>query len=364
MNKTGIVLVWLALLWLFVPSPCACAEWRLAMLGDTRGERDSTKTGVSTYLDAIATKIASLHPDIVLVCGDMVNGDDVPVDSVLTNYARQFAYWKEAMRPVFDYTANTGIWIYVVRGNHENNAAEGPPIEPVKEAYYHAFTNYVPLNGPNFGETNNQVGYSYSFAYKNANIVVADQYFYYSATNDVGYHDLARDWVIQEFARTNRPFNIFMAHEPIFNVETAAPHAFFGTGAAAAQTRRNFWNALGASGVQLYLTGHVHNEVVAGTSNEYGKIIQLLAGNGGAAIEPLGGSAEPGVQLLLTNDTHYGFALAQVHDTAMTIEYHMLNQAGDTWSTSSYTTVISAMPEPFHLVLVFAGAVCVVVRRR
>jgi len=364
MNKTGMTLLWLTLACVMVAGPCSSAEWRLAMLGDTRGERDSTTTGVSTYLNAIAAKVASLHPDIVLVSGDMINGDDVPADSPLTNYAHQFAYWKDAMRPIFDYTVHTGIWVYPVRGNHENNAAEEQTIEPLKKAYYHAFTNYVPLNGPKYGDTNDQVGYSYSFTYKSANIVVADQYFYYNETNDVGYHDLARDWVIHQFSRTNLPFNIFMAHEPIFNAETETPHAFFGSGAEGAQKRRDFWNALGDRGVHLYLTGHIHNEVVASTSNDYGEIIQLIAGNGGALLEPLGGRAEPGVRLLLTNDTHYGFALAKVHDTSMTIEYHMLNKAGDHWSIDSYTTTMPAVPEPSRLLLLFAGTIGGWARRR
>jgi predicted MPP superfamily phosphohydrolase len=349
MSNIGLM-AWLTFACAIVLAPCDAAEWRMAMLGDTRGERDSTTTGVSTYLSNIAVKIASLSPDIVLVSGDMINGDDVPDDSPLTNYTHQFEYWKEAMRPIFDYKAHTGIWVYPVRGNHENNATEGPTIEPVKKAYYHAFTNYVPLNGPNYGDTNDQVGYSYAFTYKSANIVVADQYFYYSATNDVGYHDLAREWVIHQFSRTNLPFNIFVAHEPIFNVETETPHAFFGSGAANAQKRRDFWNALGARGVQLYLTGHVHNEVVGSASNDYGAIIQLMAGNGGAKLQPFVG-AEPDVRLLLTNDTHYGFALAKVHDTSMTIEYHMLNKAGDHWSIAGYTTTIQAVPEPSQLLL-------------
>jgi Icc-related predicted phosphoesterase len=344
------------------------ADWSFVMLGDTRGERETTTTGVSTYLNTIALKIASLNPDLVLVSGDLVNGNDVPDTSILTNYTLQFNNWKTAMQPVFNYATSTGIPIYPVRGNHENCDHEGPTVHHLKEAYYNAFIDYVPLNGPNNGGSDNQVGYSYSFTYNNANFVVADQYFYYTASGSVtGYHELARSWVVQQFAATNMPFNIFMAHEPFFNAEHTTPGGFLGTSTNALQTRAEFWNELGTNGVQLYLTGHIHNEIVASTTNEYGTIIQLIAGNGGAALGAVGGSSEPGVELLFTNDTHYGFSLATVSDTSMTIEYYLLDPADDTWSKASYTTTIAAVPEPSSLLLLAAGLLGVfpcAVRRR
>ena len=64
--RAGILLVGvLASLW-FVPR--ARADWSFAILGDTRGAHDTT-TGISSNLNTIATKIAEMKPDLVLVGG-------------------------------------------------------------------------------------------------------------------------------------------------------------------------------------------------------------------------------------------------------------------------------------------------------
>jgi hypothetical protein len=354
-SAPGILFVGMLLpLWL---APVTQADWSFVMMGDTRGERNTTATGVSTYLNAIALKIASLSlkPELVLVGGDLVNGNDVPTGSSLENYSLQFENWKTAMQPVFNYSTGTGISIYPVRGNHENCDNEGAPVVHLKAAYDEAFKAYVPTNGPVYSSSNNQVGFSYSFTHSNVTFVAADQYFYYN--DPTGYHELARSWVIDQFQQTNSPYKVFMAHEPIFNSESSTAGGFFGDSAAGLQTRADFWNALGTNGVQLYLTGHIHNETVASTTNDYGNtIIQLMAGNGGAALEPVKNEHEPGIDILYTNDTQYGFSLATVGDTSMTIEYYLLNTNDNSWSVASYTTVIQPVPEPNGLILLTAAA--------
>ncbi|MCX6898498.1 MAG: metallophosphoesterase family protein [Verrucomicrobia bacterium] len=337
-------------------APALHADWSFAMLGDTRDDRFTTTTGVSPYLNTIAQKIATLNPELVLVGGDLVNGNDVPSGSPLENYSLQFTNWMSAMQPVFNYTAGTGIPIYPVRGNHENCDHEGPTVHELKKAYYDAFKAYVPLNGPNYGSTNDQVGFSYSFTTNNVTFAVADQYFYYDSTpGSEGYRELDRSWVTQQFQQTNTPFKVFMAHEPIFNTEHSDPGGFFGTNAAGLQIREDFWNALGTNGVQLYLTGHLHNETVASTTNDYGDtIIQLMAGNGGAPIDPVGSQHEPGVEMLYTNAL-YGFSLATVQADAMTIQYYSLNTNDNSWTVADYVTRISAnqtaVPEASSAVL-------------
>jgi len=364
MNRTFLQLA-VVIIALGSGAGCALADWSFVVLGDTRGVRDTTTTGVSLYLNTIAQQIATLNPDLVLVGGDLVNGDDVPSTSILTNYALQFDNWKTAMQPVFNYATGTGIPIYPVRGNHENCYYEGPTVPSLKEAYYNAFSAYVPQNGPNYGPTNNQVGFSYSFTHNNVNFVVADQYFYYTGSGSVtGYHELARSWVIDQFAATNLPFNIFMAHEPIFNSEYDRPGGFFGHSAEALQVREDFWNSLGTNGVQLYLTGHTHNLTVLRTTNDFGnEIYQVLAGNGGAPLQPWGGGCEPGTQLLYSNDTTYGFILATVSSNTMTFQYYLLNTNDNSWTIAPYTTTITAVPEPSSLLLLAIGLPCLCARK-
>ena len=332
--------VWLAVSLLFAPA--LQADWTFAILGDTRGVRETTTTGVSTYLNTIAQEIGSLHPSLLMVGGDLICGDDVP-DVSLLPYATQFANWKTAMQPVFDYGTGLGIPIFPVRGNHENHDNEGAPVTALKQAYLDAFGAYVPANGPNYGLTNNQVGFSYSFTTNNVTFVAADQYFYYNQTSGLdGYHNLDQAWVNQQFQRSTSPYKVFMAHEPIFQTEGGGEgERFFGTNTTGYLTREDFWNALGTNGVQLYLTGHIHNETVASTTNDYGNtIIQLMAGNGGAPLDPVGTDVEPGVNVLYTNDS-YGFSLATVSDSNMTIQYYSLNTNDNSWSVASYVTRIS-----------------------
>ncbi|MCX6909387.1 MAG: metallophosphoesterase, partial [Verrucomicrobia bacterium] len=291
----------------------------------------------------------------VLVGGDLINGNDVPSGSFLENYSLQFTNWMNAMSPVFNYSTGLGIPIYPVRGNHENCDHEGPTVTHLKEAYYNTFNAYVPANGPNYGSTNDQVGFSYSFTTNNITFVAADQYFYYDPTpGQEGYYDLDRSWVTQQFQQTNSSFKVFMAHEPIFNSEGSDPGGFFGTNAAGLQVREDFWNALGTNGVQLYLTGHIHNETVASTTNDYGNtIFQLMAGNGGAPLEPVGNSHEPGIDVQYTNAL-FGFSLATVRNDAMTIQYYSLNTNDSSWTVASYVTQISlnqAVPEASSAVL-------------
>ena len=359
--------VWLAVS--FLSAPALQADWSFAMLGDSRGDRSNTTTGVSLELNIIAQKIASLSPDLVLMGGDLVNGNDVPTNSPLRNYSVQFDNWKTAMSPIFNYTTGRGIPIYPVRGNHENVDNDvGPPIEGLKKAYYDAFSAYVPLNGPNYGTTNDQTGFSYSFTTNNVTFVAADQYFYYSATDPTGYHDLDRAWVNQQFQQSNSPYKVFMAHEPIFQTEGGGEgERFFGTNTTGLLTREDFWNALGTNGVQLYLTGHIHNETVASTTNDYGDtIIQLMAGNGGAPLDPVGTDVEAGVNVLYTNGV-FGFSLATVGATNMTIQYYSLNTNDNSWTVADYVTQISPavqdVPEASTAVLL-APALAVLITAR
>ncbi|MCX6900971.1 MAG: metallophosphoesterase [Verrucomicrobia bacterium] len=348
-------------------APLLRADWSFAMLGDTRGEHSSTTNGVSTYLHTIAEKIASLSPELVLVAGDLINGNDTNT-SAHVSFAQQYASWKHAMNPVFDYTSNTGIPIYPVRGNHDNETGELAPIPELKAAYYDAFSAYVPLNGPNYGAANDQRGFTWSFTHDNVTIVGADQYFYYNLTpGQDGYHDLDRAWVTQQFQQANSAYEVFMAHVPIFMTQGQhTPEHFFGDNAEGFQTRTNFWNDLGTAGVQLYLTGHLHNETVARTTNDYGDtIIQLLAGNGGAPLGPVTVDLDPGVELLHTNAL-YGFSMATVKADEMTIEYYSLHTSDNSWTKDTYVTHIApnqVVPEASSAVLLAPAVIAVMAGR-
>jgi Calcineurin-like phosphoesterase len=362
-------------------------SWSFVMLGDTRDD-NNTSTGISTNLNFLAQKIASLNPQLVIMDGDLCNGSALNTNSPLyppdtnhqiTNfnsaamkavYAKFFSNWKTAMQPIFNYSTGTGIPIYTVRGNHENEDTETAPIEVLKQAYQEAFSAYVPANGPSNSLTDDEQGLSWSLTTNNVTFVAADQYFNFdpTVTNTTpwsGYHYLDQAWVTQQLKQATSPYKIFIAHEPIFQTEGNGPNEeengdaqhFFGTNSVALQTRANFWNAIGDAGAQLYLAGHIHLETVASTTNDRGHtIIQLMAGNGGAPPQPFIDGPEPGVTIFYNNgniftngsvQATFGFALATVTDEKMTIHYYSLNPTNNSWTVADYVTeIVSAKARP------------------
>lgn len=329
-------------------APAARADWSFVIMGDTRGYHDTT-SGVSTVLNTLATKIAEKTPDLVLVSGDQVNGDATN-GVVALSYAQQFDNWKTAMNPV--YALN--IPVYTVRGNHENDADEGAPLLDLKQAYYDALGTHMPTNGPSStNPTNDQRGYSYSFVHSNATFVVVDQYFYPSSPSG-GYHSIDQPWLNQQLQSADTPYKIVMAHEPVY-----LDH-FYGTDSTGMTNRAEFWDSLGTNGARLYICGHTHNLSVSLAPDDAGNgIYQLLSGNGGAEPDTAPPVTEAGMSILYSNTTHFGFAFATVGTNSMTIEYYLLNRAGDTWSKASYTTTLMAVapvPEPSALLFLAAGA--------
>jgi len=334
----------------------AQAGWSFAILGDTRGNDDGQDAGVSPYLNAIARKIASLpapKPAFVLVNGDLISGE--LIGGTYANFVGQFNTWKTAMNPVV--AAN--IPIYPVRGNHENEIVDAfPPTAPLKQAYYDCFGENMPTNGPNNGPDDDQRGFSYSFVHRNLTVVAADQYFYYNqyinlSPQNLGYHSLDQQWVVQQLQTTDTPYKLVMVHEPSF-ITTGQDlgEQYFGTESDGLERRAEFWNAMGNNGCRLYVCGHVHGLSVASVADEAGnKLYQMMTGNGGAApLDSLHPEHEAGVDVLYTNGLNFGFALATVGDEAMTIEYYLLNTNHHSWSKTAYTTTIPAVPK-------FAGGV-------
>lgn len=356
---------------IFLPmflAPAARGDWSFVMLGDTRGPHDTTN-GVSPWLNTIATKIAEVHPDLVLVSGDLVNGNDTN-GVVSLSYAQQFTNWKAAMDPV---TA-ASIAIYPVRGNHENSCDEGPPLLDLKQAYYDAFGASMPTNGPSSSNpTNDQRGFTYSFVHNNATFVVLDQYFYDNATAQPGYHRIDQTWLDQQLQQTDTPYKVVMGHVPVFMATgQESPEHFFGTDAAGYEARTNFWDSLGTNGARLYVAGHVHDLNVSLANDSAGNgIYQLVPGNGGAPLDLIGTNHDAGLDVQYTNDTRFGFALAIVGTNSMTIQYYLLNPSDTNWTTASYTTtlavVVAPVPEPSAFLLFVAGVLGLVplgVRRR
>jgi outer membrane autotransporter protein len=328
----------------------ATAPWSFALIGDTRGGDDEATnfTGVSTYLNPIASKIASLGPSAVFVNGDLINGDDPFgfVDPIKypgqdlahpgLAYATQFANWGTAMQPVI----TAGIPIYTVRGNHENAALEiTDTIPSLRSAYFNAFGTtdttkliqplvIVPQNGPNDANSNgDQRGYTWNLTLNNIRVIAVDQYFYYAQPYGLMdnrlYYTIDQTWLAQQLSSaTSAKYTFVMAHEPAYSLDSQG--SFYGVGDPRGATNRGiFWDSLGSSGVKVYLDSHVHCLQVGTAQDSSGvTIYQIVTGNGGAPQEQ-SVTYEPTYTPVISDTVNYGFALFTVADNGVIVDFYI-----------------------------------------
>jgi Uncharacterized protein with a C-terminal OMP (outer membrane protein) domain len=326
----------------------ATDTWTFAVAGDVR-DADTTTTGVSAYLPAIATKIVSLSPQAVFVSGDLINGDELSDSPDPANpripYATQFENFKSALGMGSIYDAK--IPIYSVRGNHENGGkTKNPTVPSLMQAYFNAMGSSVPQNGPNNGSSDNQVGYSWDLGLKNIRVVGVDDYFYYNSTPQGGsnYYKIDQAWLDKQLSKTApKRYTFVMAHEPVYYLD--AQGDFYGsTSPQGAADRQVFWDSLGTNGAKMYLCSHVHDVQVGTALDSSGNIIyQNMIGNGGAPLDPLSTQTDPALTMEYREDESYGFALFTVTDVNITISYYLYNPTSLTWSVP-YTFTILANP--------------------
>jgi len=81
----------------------------------------------------------------------------------------------------------------------------------LKDAYWEAFSSYLPRNGPNNSPTDDERDFSWSFTHNNVTVVAPDQYFNFDPTYVggttlwSGYHVVDQAWVLQQFSQSPSP---------------------------------------------------------------------------------------------------------------------------------------------------------------
>lgn len=317
---------------------CACSHgqiaqekmrpWKFAVISDTQGnnDADSQKPFINEkILTAIADDIVHEHPDFVLVSGDLVNGW---LHNGGTDYAAQFAAWKDVMEPVY----NAGIEVYPIRGNHEDGperlALSPLPanLEPpagsqasLKDAFRKAFNqSYIPLNGPE-GEK----GLTYSFSHKNALIIGLDEY-------TVSQHKVNQAWLDSQIALKKEVHLFVYGHEPAFGVSHKDNLSFF------PEDRDKFWNAIGKGNGRVYFCGHDHIYNRAAISDSAGNLIrQIVAGTGGGSLRTWSGKYHEPMRATgeYARDYLNGYLLVIVDGSNATIEWKAIaeGQTGNIW---------------------------------
>jgi hypothetical protein len=294
--------------------------WKFAVISDTQGNKDtdSQKPFINEkVLTIIADDIVREHPDFVLVSGDLGNGW---LHNGGTDYAAQFAAWKEVMKPVYD----AGIKLYPVRGNHEDGperlALSPLPanLEPpagsqaaLKEAFHKAFTqSYIPLDGPE-GEK----GFTYSFSHKNALIIGLDEYI-------ISQHKVNQSWLDSQIDLKKEAHLFVYGHEPAFGVSHKDNLSFF------PEDRDKFWNAIGKGNGRVYFCGHDHMYNRAAIADSSGDVIrQIVAGTGGGSQRTWSGQylEEDRVKGEYARDNVYGYVLVTIDGPKATIQWKTIN---------------------------------------
>ncbi|MDD8027440.1 MAG: metallophosphoesterase [Acidobacteriota bacterium] len=304
--------------------PDRSEPWRFAVVSDTQGDnRDGTgKSGLNdSVIKALAEAVVREKADFVLVSGDLINGW---FKNGGTEYAVQYAHWREAMRPVYQ----AGIRIYPIRGNHDDGperlalpplpARLEPPAgtpEKLKRAFREAFPEaYIPGNGP-AGEER----LTYSFVHKNALIVGLDQF---SGSE----HKVNQAWLDKQLAGSGGRHVFVYGHEPAFETNHKDNLSFF------PEDRDRFWDSLGAAGARVYFCGHDHFYNRALIRDRAGhEIRQIIAGTGGGSLKAWPGAyGDKRVIGEFHDDKHRGFLLVTIEGFRVTIEWKALLDEGGT----------------------------------
>lgn len=229
-------------------------SWKFAVVGDTHVTYDS---------DTIAEMIPYFIKDdidLILLCGDIVQGGELTTAEELEV---ELKLWQEIFQPLYD----SGIEIYPIRGNHEDDADNNIDV------WNNFFTGdkILPQNGPT-GEEN----LSYSFNHKNALFIGLDNY--------VDIHKVNQIWLDSQLETNSQPHIFVFGHEAAFKVFHSDCLDDYPT------DRDTFWNSLTTAGVKSYFCGHDHffdvTEIDDGDNNSENNIYQCLVGGGGAWIMP------------------------------------------------------------------------------
>lgn len=317
--------------------------WKFAVVSDTQGNRkiESDRPYINEdVLTMIAADIVQEKPEFVLVAGDLVNGWLHNND---TDYPTQFAVWKEVMSPVYD----AGIRVYPIRGNHEDGperfalsplrADLEPPEgsqEALKSAFIDAFGQDIPRNGPE-----GEVGFTYSFTYKNALIIGLDEYILHQ-------HMVNQAWLDEQLASKIEAHLFVFGHEPAYSVNHKDNLSFY------QEDRDLFWDAIGGAGGRVYFCGHDHMYNRAAVSDSAGNVIrQVVMGTGGGTQREWSGEYpdETGVTCEYHMEGVYGYVLVMVDGPTATIEWKTATEGAtdngwkvlDTFSYDLYETTFS-----------------------
>lgn len=272
------------------------APWRFVVIGDTHiAQSDTVKEMIPFILED--------NPDLILVCGDLV---DAGRNTSSTELEAQLNEWIDVFSPLY----SRGIGIYPVRGNHEDDAADD--ISVWNKIF--AGTKALPQNGPVI-----EKNLTYSFIHKNAFFAALDNY--------INIHRVNQDWISSQLSASNFTHQFVFGHEAAFKVfHTDCLDDY-------SSERNDFWQSLLQNGVRSYFCGHDHFLDAARIDNGDGDtgndIYQICAGGGGGWIMTrynYNGSNAPYFPAGVYHKAVHGYVLVEIsgsesNDCGVTISF-------------------------------------------
>jgi para-nitrobenzyl esterase len=313
--------------------PAVSGSWKFVVFGDSPDPATNTTTGISPDLSPIATAIAAENPDLALYIGDLVNGALLTNASPMqNNYTGQFGNWMAAVSPIHNYTTGTGIPLYVIRGNHEEDLNRTDA--SLLDAYLATVASGMPANGPP-GEGK----LTYSFIHDGAKFIAIDDYIAHDGQKET----VNQSWVDGQLTQDTRPFIFVFGHSPAYLVDEDREDLPFSL-AMHPEERDTFWRSMVENNVSAYLCGHAHLYVRA----ESAGLPQIVSGNGGAPMQGFDpAAADPALtieypqQPVAAADQKVGYLVITVHEDSGTFDgvQKVLNPATRVWETGDTFTL-------------------------
>lgn len=287
-------------------------DWTFAVFGDSPDPASNTSTGISPELKLIATAIATEKPDLVMYNGDLINGWMLTnISPMMGNYSGQFGNWMEAISPIHNYTTDTGIPIYVLRGNHEDGPNE--TVAPLLDVYIATVASDMPINGPPGEEK-----LTYSFTHNGAKFIVTDDYIAHYGLKET----VNQSWVDEQLRQDTRPFIFVFGHSPAYNLDDEPEESGFSL-ALNPEQRDVFWKSLVNNNVSAYFSGHIHTYV----RGESQGVQEIVCGNGGAhAVDFNISLIDPALTIeyplksVPKKDQKVGYLVVTVHEKSRTFD--------------------------------------------
>ncbi|MBU3911885.1 MAG: metallophosphoesterase [Candidatus Omnitrophica bacterium] len=220
--RAGFLYPALFLFMFLMAGPCF-ADFRFAVMGDSRGGEDGINTEM---LNNFLEQAKSNDIDFIIFVGDLITGSkhkDI--------HTRRLMKWR-------DIVERYDIPVYIVIGNHEIKSETS---EDVVRSIFE-----MPKNGPLGLEE-----LVYSFAYQNAHFIVLDTNLY-NNFHRIG--DVQLKWLKDDLDRNKKDMIFVFGHEPAYPVS-----GHIGSSLDRFPSERDeLWEVFRNNAVSVYFCGHEH----------------------------------------------------------------------------------------------------------